>query len=173
MQKNYSLLFALFAVVLLTIACSSGLSRMEQPETFDDTKLQGIAEDLWGNKIDLKTYRKGLTLIQPFSPANCGYCLFDGEFIEESYFKNNKKFRGFNFYQCLFNPQLDIYSYIKHYHDEATPALTFPPTLHLYHRNGFPFIIAFRNGKCIYSKWLSPYEETFRSLSATFWVMTL
>jgi hypothetical protein len=89
-----------------------------------------------------------LTLIEPFSPANCGYCLFDGEFIKANYFKNNLENGGENFLQCLFNPQLDIYTYKKHYRSK-TPVLTFPPKLHQFHRNGFPFLFALRDGYVI------------------------
>ncbi len=49
-----------------------------------------MAEDLWGNKINLSKYDKGVVLIHPFSPADCGYCLIDGEFVKENYFKNNE-----------------------------------------------------------------------------------
>lgn len=157
MKKFYSFLILL---IILIIGCAKTSSKNE---------LQGTAEDLWGNKINLGDYKKGITLIQPFSPANCGYCLVDGFFVEKNYFENNKKFGGTNFYQCLFNPQLDIYSYIKHYRDEATTVLTFPPMLHKYHRDGFPFIIAFNDGKIIYNRGLHPYEETFQKLKNTFW----
>lgn len=57
---------------------------------FDATELEGMAEDLWGNKINLSKYDKGVVLIHPFSPADCGYCLIDGEFVKENYFKNNE-----------------------------------------------------------------------------------
>ena len=138
-------------------------------ETFDPKVLKGRAEDLWGNKIELSDYAKGTTLIQPFSPSNCGFCLFDGVFVRQNYFANNARFGGSNFLQCLFNPQLDIYSYIKHYRESATPVLTFPPALHGYHQDGFPFLVAFRDGKRVYSGLLAPYEETFRSLQSQLW----
>ncbi len=32
-------------------------------------RLQGTAEDLWGNPIDLGSYDHGITLIEPFSPS--------------------------------------------------------------------------------------------------------
>ncbi len=126
-----------------------------------------MAEDLWGSKIELSDYTKGLTLIQPFSPSNCGYCLKDGRFIRENYFRNNEGM-GHNFLQCLFNPQLDIYAFIKHYR-ESTPVLTFPPALHQYHLDGFPSMIAARDGSLIYSGHLFPYEEIFRSLRSVLW----
>jgi hypothetical protein len=123
-------------------------------------------EDLWGNQVNLNEDK--LTLIEPFSPANCGYCLFDGEFIKANYFKNNLENGGENFLQCLFNPQLDIYTYQKHYRSK-TPVLTFPPKLHQFHRNGFPFLFALRDGYVISRGPSSPYEMTFNILKEKFW----
>ena len=138
-------------------------------ESFDPKNLKGKAEDLWGNKIELSNYAKGITLIHPFSPANCGYCLIDGEFVKENYFKNNKQMGGHNFLQCLFNPQLDIYTYTKHYRETTVPVLTFPLALHKYHRSVFPFMAAFRDGRLIYGDLLSPYEEIFQSVHLQLW----
>jgi hypothetical protein len=135
----------------------------------DGPRLQGKAEDLWGNRLDLSQFTKGVTLIHPFSPANCGYCLVDGEFVKENYFRNNARAGGANFLQCLFNPQVDIYAYQKHYRETSTPVLTFPGALHEYHRDGFPFLIAFRDGRPVYQGVLSPYEETFRRLQPQLW----
>ncbi len=132
------------------------------------------AEDLWGNKIDFDgLIQSGKTiLIQPVSPANCGYCLIDGYFVETNYFGNNRKYGGENFYQCLFNPQLDIYSYTKHYRDSETPVLTYPVALHEFHQDGFPVILAFRSGKQILalpdgSLW--PYDKQFQKLKKILW----
>lgn len=129
---------------------------------------QGIAEDLWGNKIDLSEYREGPVFFQPFSPSNCGYCLVDGNFVSENYYHNTERYGGEFFHQCLFNPQLDVYSFLKHYRDDA-PVITGPTSLHAYHDDGFPFIIAFNNGKVTYSGGLTPYEEIFDSLRFLFW----
>ena len=135
----------------------------------DDTQLQGVAEDLWGNRIDLTGYRQGLTLIQPFSPANCGYCLVDGELIQRNYLERNAALGGKNFHQCLFNPQMDVYTFLKHYRADSVPVLTFPARLHEYHRDGFPFLIAFRDGQRIYNGVLAPYDLVFESLRQEFW----
>jgi hypothetical protein len=86
-----------------------------------------------------------------------------------NYFKNNTAAGGSNFLHCLFNPQLDIYTYVKHYRETSTPVLTFPPALHRYHRGGFPFLTAFRDGHRIHRGVITPYEETFLSLRAKFW----
>ena len=69
----------------------------------------------------------------------------------------------------LFSPQRDIVAYLKHYREEMTPVLTFPPDLHRYHRNGFPALIAFDKGELVYNGSLHPYEETFRDLGTRFW----
>ncbi|RJP33545.1 MAG: hypothetical protein C4547_12225 [Phycisphaerales bacterium] len=134
-----------------------------------DTQLHGVAEDLWGNRIDLTGCRKGLTLIQPFSPANCGYCLVDGGLVQRNYLERNAALGGKNFHQCLFNPQMDVYTFLKHYRGDSVPVLTFPARLHDYHRDGFPFLIAFRDGQRIYSGVLAPYDLVFESLRQEFW----
>jgi hypothetical protein len=69
---------------------------------------------------------------------------------------------------CLFNPQIDIYTFLKHYR-ESCEVLTFPLTLQLYHENGFPWMIAFKDGERIFSGGLSPYEDTFKKLMAELW----
>jgi len=75
---------------------------------------------------------------------------------------------GHYFAMCLFNPQIDIYTFLKHYR-ESCEVLTSPLTLHLYHKNGFPWMIAFKNGESMYSGGLSPYPGTFKKLSAILW----
>jgi hypothetical protein len=132
------------------------------------TTLTGQAEDLWDTPIDLG-HLPGLVLIEPISPSNCGYCLVDGAFIQANYFAPNAAAGGRNFYQCLFNPQRDIQAYLKHLRSAGVPVLTFPPTLHRYHRNGFPFLIAFRDRQAIYQSYSQPYEEKVRELGALFW----
>ena len=47
--------------------------------------------------------------------------------------------------------------------------LTFPPLLHRYHRDGFPYLIAFRDGQQILGKPLCPYDLVFESLRREFW----
>ena len=132
------------------------------------------AEDLWGNKIDFSgiTGSNKTVIIQPFSPANCGYCLVDGYFVERNYFVNNLQCGGLNFYQCLFNPQLDVYAYVKHYRDLSTPVLTWPADLHRYHQDGFPVLLAFRSGEQILSlpeSTLWPYDRQFHKLKKILW----
>jgi hypothetical protein len=134
----------------------------------DDSTLTGTAEDLWGNSIDLSSLNKGLVLIEPFSASRCGYCLLDGEFIKTNYFARNGV-PGANFYMSLFNPQIDNYTYLKHHREDSVPVLTYPVTLQRYQKFGFPYLIAFRDGKLLYSGSSSPYDETFDSLASLFW----
>ncbi len=131
-------------------------------------RLGGHAETLWGEPIDLGSVG-GLTLIAPFSPANCGYCLFDGEFVLENYLRPNLDRGGHSLHQCLFNPQRDVLAFLKHYREEGMPVLTYPPALHRHHRNGFPFLIAFRDGTPLHAGSIHPYEETRARLSESFW----
>lgn len=133
-----------------------------------DSILTGTAEDLWGNSIDLSCFNKGLILIESFSPSNCGYCLSDGEFIKANYFAHNGT-PGANFYQSVFSPQLDNYAFLKHYRSDTIPALTFPVTLHRYQKLGFPYLIAFRDGKLLYSGSSNPYDDIYKSLVPLLW----
>ncbi len=158
-----------FLSFLIGMIVCPGLLCGSEGQQPDGPRLQGKAEDLWGNRLDLSQFAKGITLIHPFSPANCGYCLVDGEFVKENYFRNNTQAGGANFLQCLFNPQVDIYAYQKHYRETSTPVLTFPADLHQYHGDGFPFLTAFRDGQLLYRGVLSPYEETFRRLQPQLW----
>ncbi|MEI6681188.1 MAG: hypothetical protein WCO44_01095 [Bacteroidota bacterium] len=132
------------------------------------------AEDLWGSRIPFGRIIRSprTTVIKPFSPSNCGYCMFDGGFTAENYFETNRAKGGANFTQCLFNPQLDIYAFTKQYRDSLTPVLTWPPDLHQYHRDGFPVILAFRKGKQIVGLpegSLFPYDSSFEQLKMTLW----
>ena len=154
--------------LIAAIVCACPLYGSVDLES-DASRLKGKAEDLWGNQVTLSRFAKGITLIHPFSPANCGWCLVDGEFVKENYFRNNEEAGGTNFLQCPFNPQLDIYTYQKHYRECSTPVLTFPLTLHRYHGDGFPFLIAFQDGALHYSDIMAPYEEIFRQLSPQLW----
>jgi len=119
---------------ILTLSPSSGIS-------------QSQAEDLWGNKTDIEKMISGKspTVIVPFSTSNCGYCMIDGYFIEKNYIGNNDKFGGKSYHMSLFNPQLDIYTFQKHFKWEGI-ILTSPTGLHKYHEDGFPTLLAFKNG---------------------------
>ena len=139
------------------------------PDHGSKTELSGLAEDLWGNTIDLADYATGVTLIQPFSPANCGYCLIDGQFIARNYLTQVEERGGAGFHQCLFNPQLDVYAFLKHYREPDSTTLAFPPHLHRYHRDGFPFLIAFKDGHKVFAGPVGDYENRFLSLSKKLW----
>lgn len=145
---------------------------------FSDARSQAIttpaAEDLWGEKVAFTGIisSPNTVLVQPFSTSNCGYCLVDGWFIKKNYFETNLRFGGSNYYQCLFNPQRDIYSFIKHYLEAEVPLLVYPPDLHRFHDDGFPAIMAFRNGEQIVRLplgSLSPYDVRFDSLKDILW----
>lgn len=133
-----------------------------------DRRLSGTAENLWGDPVDLD-HAPGLVLIQPFSPANCGYCMIDGQFLQANYLDRAVARGGRAYHMCLFNPQRDILGYLKHMRLAEDEVLTYPSSLHRYHRDGFPFLIAFRDGDPIYSDNSWPYEEKFRELHPLFW----
>lgn len=108
------------------------------------------AEDNWGNPVYLAdSIKQKTTLISPFSTSRCGYCLQDGYFIEKNYNEANIANGGASFHMCLFNPQLDIYSFIKHF-KYACPVLTYPPALNDIHATGFPAVLAFKKGKQVF-----------------------
>jgi hypothetical protein len=132
------------------------------------------AEDLWGNPVAFDSIIRSTknTIIQPFSSANCGYCLVDGYFASKNYLEANREKGGLSFTQCLFNPQLDVYAFDLHYRDSLTPTLTYPPLLHQYHQDGYPSILAFRGGMQIVKipeGYLSPYDSMFYALRMTLW----
>jgi len=132
------------------------------------------AEDLWGNPVSFDSLVRldKTVLIEPFSPSNCGYCLVDGFFSERNYLETNREKGGLSFTQCLFNPQLDVYTFELHYRDTLAPTLTYPPLLHQYHQDGFPSLLAFRDGKQIVKipeGYLTPYDSMFYSLRMTLW----
>jgi len=132
--------FELIFIVMLFLNLTTGA------QTFDN----GIAEDNWGNRINIDdTIKHKTTLIVPFSTSNCGYCLVDGYFAETNYIKANIINGGASFYQCLFNPQLEIYSFEKHF-GYINPVLTYPPQLNKMHDDGFPAVLAFKNGKQVF-----------------------
>ena len=105
------------------------------------------AEDNWGNRIGIgDSILHKTTVIIPVSTSNCGYCLIDGYFAEKNYFEANDRVGGSSFHQCLFNPQLDIYAFEKHFRWNK-PVLTYPPSLHKLHEDGFPTVLAFKEGQ--------------------------
>ncbi|MBD3334128.1 MAG: hypothetical protein GF355_01275 [Candidatus Eisenbacteria bacterium] len=147
--------FLMGLILLLTAGCSpDGTSSLPQ----------GTAEDLWGNTVELADWNAGLTLIQPFSTSTCGYCLFDGEFAKTNYLYASLAEGQRSYLQCLFNPQLDIHTYRKHYRCPDLPVLTYPPQLHELHRNGFPHLIAIRDGNVVRSGGICPYERSFHEI---------
>ncbi len=105
------------------------------------------AEGLWEEHIPFDSLILNTTLtVVPFSSSNCGYCLIDGYFTEMNYITANERNGGTGLHQCLFNPQIDIFAFQKHF-GWHTPILTWPPDLYRYHEDGFPTVLAFRNGK--------------------------
>ena len=80
-MKSVLIVFAAGLLMIGLIACSES-SQSGHP--------QGMAEDLWGNAINIADYNDGPVLLQPFSPSNCGYCLIDGHFVSENYYHNTQ-----------------------------------------------------------------------------------
>jgi len=126
------------------------------------------AEDLWGERVRLNhEINSGKpVVIVPFSTSNCGYCMIDGFYTENNYIKNNEQFGGGSYHMCLFNPQLDIYAFQKHFGWHGT-VLTYPPALHELHQNGFPAVLAFRDGEQVMQDFYS-YAK-FDSLNELLW----
>jgi len=73
--------------------------------------------------------------------------MVDGDFMRENY-HNRAVERGDAFFgMCLFNPQRDVYTFQKHYRENAS-VITAPLGLHQkYHNNGFPWVTLFKNGR--------------------------
>ena len=161
-MKRFGFIVAVAVFGILLFACQ------QQQTTNQGKVLSGTAEDLWGNKIDLSADSKGITLIEPFSPSNCGYCMLVGEFVDLNYFRVNAARRGRNFQQCLFNPQIDIYTYQKFYRDTGT-VLTYPVSLHEFHRDGFPALLAFHDGEQILNGFIDDYGGTFKQRTGAWW----
>ncbi len=131
-------------VILLNGKDSAFTQIIYEPGILDSLK---YAEDNWGNRINLgDSIRTKTTVIVPVSTSNCGYCLIDGYFVEKNYMEANSSDGGACFHQCLFNPQLDIYAFEKHFRWDK-PVLTFPPSLHKLHEDGFPTVLAFKDGQ--------------------------
>jgi len=61
-----------FPLVVITLACLA-LSCTVGPDSlereFDRSQLSVVAEDLWGSPTDLASFRDGITVIAPLSPA--------------------------------------------------------------------------------------------------------
>ncbi len=129
------------------------------------------AEDLWGERIRLnREINSGdPVVIVPFSTSNCGYCMIDGYFTENNYIGNNEQFGGWSYHMSLFNPQLDIYAFQKHF-GWHTPILTYPPSLHEYHQNGFPTLLAFKAGEQVLQDFYN-YSK-FDTLKSFLWDST-
>jgi len=106
------------------------------------------AEDLWGTRVQLDSavLDSAPTVVVPFSTSLCGYCLLDGYFVQANYLDQNDSFGGHSFHWCLFNPQLDVVAFQKHY-GWTHPILTYPPELFFYQRTGYPTVLAFRKGR--------------------------
>lgn len=59
-------LYLIAALVCLALACAD---KPSDGREFDRDQLSVVAEDLWGNPIDLSSFRDGITVIAPFSPS--------------------------------------------------------------------------------------------------------
>ena len=127
-----------------------------------------VAENLWGEKVPIENliHKDKPTVIVPFSTSQCGYCLGDGYYSEKNYIQNNTNFGGNSFHMCLFNPQLDIYAFKKHF-GWKSEILTSPIELYKFHEDGFPTVLAFNNGKQLYKEFRN--YALFDSLSAKLW----
>jgi len=116
-------LLALLALLGFCLPCCG-----DKGESTDAQVLRGRAEDLWGDTIELSDYAGSLTVMHPFSPSDCGYCLTDGEFAHANYGVNTTERGGAFFGMSLFAPQLDVYGYLKHYRAEY-PVIAWPPAI--------------------------------------------
>ena len=158
-MKKIILLFGLFFILF---SCKD--------KTYKNSKNDNglVAENLWGEKVPIEDIiRKDKpTVIVPFSTSQCGYCLIDGYYSEKNYIQNNTNFGGNSFHMCLFNPQLDIYTFEKHF-GWKSEILTSPIELYKYHEDGFPTVLAFNNGKQLYKEFYD-YAQ-IDSLSAKLW----
>ncbi len=136
-------------VLFLAVALGALGQDIPASKTTETAELypEKIAEDLWGDKVGLgKALNSQTVTLVPFSTSNCGYCLVDGYYGEQNYILANEKQGGISYHQCLFNPQLDICAFQKHFGWESA-VLTYPPSLHRFHDDGFPALLAFKGGK--------------------------
>ena len=156
----------IITAVSLFVACGSAEKR---PAGTEKDQLSGLAEDLWGNRIDLSDYTEGVTSVSTFSPATCGYCLLDGDFVEANYARKTWEMGDKFLYQSLFAPQLDIYSFLKHYRADSVTTLTYPMSLYNYHRDGYPFILGFKGGKGVFADGIANYCQTYKDYVHTMW----
>jgi len=145
------------AIVVVVFSCNRG-----------EKNTKPLAEDLWGERLEvLDEIASGkLVVMVPFSTSNCGYCLIDGYFVEENYIGNCERSGGKGYHLCLFNPQLDIYSFEKHFRWES-PILTFPPSLHQYHEDGFPTLLAFKERRQVLREFYN--YAAFDTLKTMLW----
>jgi len=129
----------------------------------------GMAQDLWGNKINLSDYQKEPLFLHYFSPATCGFCLVERDFIHQNYDLMAEKYGGHFFDVCLYSPQLDIYAFQKTRHHSHATVLTAPDGLKAYQNNGYPYMAVFKSGENIYAGGLYPYEADFDSICRLAW----
>jgi hypothetical protein len=151
----------LSGLILLAVSVAGGqVNEQLQP--------YGPAVDLWGTKINLSDFQDDQVFIYTFTPSNCGYCLFEGDFVGDNYCRVAGEQGGNFFGLCVFNPQLDIYAFQKHFREEY-PVLTAPVSLLSRYHGGYPGITAIADGRIIYIGSLTPYEGRFDSLMTAFW----
>lgn len=157
-----------FAISFLLLGIGLCLNWLRQPAGGPAPETVRLAQDLWGNKHPLTSEQKGTMLLYPFCPSTCGYCLCEGEFVRENYYRNAQE-NGQAFYGIsLYSPQLELYSYTKHYHVDY-PVLTAPFDLLQYHSGGFPWIVAYEKGQRVLSRPLLPYGKAFDDVNARLW----
>ncbi|MCP4683848.1 MAG: hypothetical protein GY867_00215, partial [bacterium] len=167
-MPHVKLLLEYLSVSIILLAFCGACTSVKQ-ETRNPKVLSGYAENLWSERIDLGDFSYGMTIINPFSPSVCGYCLIDGEFIKANYFRRNQERGGHNLFLSPFSPQLDNYTFLKHYREDENTTLAFPPSLRDYHPNGYPWITIFQDGQLTYGNVLSPYDGVFDSLKQILW----
>ncbi len=137
----------LIGIIITLFSCN------EKKQNSDDKNKGIVAENLWGKEIpiDKIIQNEKPTIIVPFSSSHCGYCLEDGFYTEKNYIQNNTSFGGNSYHMSLFNPQLDVYTFQKHFHWNSD-ILTYPISLYKYHEDGFPTVLAFKKGKQIFKE---------------------
>lgn len=154
-MKTIKLVFVIVALVI------------GQQAVFSQGAIIRFAEDLWGNRIPIDSLIRNSTLtIVPFSTSNCGYCLIDGYYTEENYIRANEINGGVAMHMCLFNTQLEIVSFQKHF-GWRSKVITWPPAIHQYHEDGFPTLLAFRNGKQVLREFYN--YDAFDTLNDLLW----
>ncbi len=156
-MKTIKLVFMIVALVI------------GQQAVFSQGAIIRYAEDLWGNRIPIDSLIRNSTLtIVPFSTSNCGYCLIDGYYTEENYIRANEINGGVSMHMCLFNTQLEIVSFQKHF-GWGSKVITWPPAMHQFHEDGFPTLLAFRNGKQVLREFYN--YDAFDTLNDLLWTV--